>query len=93
MKARHSLFTLYTCSEVRIKNSDFCFIVVFLTSNVVLCCVKKSLQRLGLIKIFQTCGSGSIAIDPLMLLFTKYKTTCLTIISIHCLAASPAKDV
>jgi len=55
--------------------------------------VKRSLHRRGLIKIFQTSGSGSIAIDPLMLLFTKYKTTCLTIISIYCLAASPAKDV
>jgi len=32
-----------------------------------------------------------MAIDSLLLLFTKYKTTCLTIISIHCLAASPAK--
>ena len=43
--------------------------------------------------IFETCGSGSISTDSSLLLFTQYKTRCLTIISSHCLAASPAKEV
>ena len=55
---------------------------MFLTNHVVLYCVKSSLHDRSLIYIFQTCGSGSIAIESL-LIFTKYKTTCLTIISNH----------
>jgi len=38
--------------------------------------------------ILQTCGY--IATDSLGLLFTQYKTTCLSAISSHCVAALPA---
>jgi len=43
----------------------------------------------GFFKLVEVADCGRFT----LLLFTKYKTTCLTIVSIHCLAESPAKDV
>jgi len=42
---------------------------------------------------FLTCGSGTIATNSPLLLFTQYKTTRFTVISSHSLISSLAKDV
>jgi len=45
------------------------------------------------LRFFKLVKAAALLKNSLLFLFTKYKTTCVTIISIHCLAASPAKDV
>jgi len=82
------------------------FTKVFLTSHVVLYCMKRicisvawlssSLRHIAhthnltLQWSFETSGGGNIATDSPLLPSTKYKTTRLTVINSHCLAASPA---
>jgi len=79
---------------------------LFLTSQVVLYCVKRSLHKHSMTKLFTQehwshSQSHSIMdfklVEAEVLLqnhpCTQYKTTCLTVISSHFLAASPAIDI
>jgi len=56
-------------------------------SNISTRFLKKAIDYVNRVKIF------TYRTNKILLLFTQYKTTCLSVISSHCLAASPAIDV